>query len=273
MSSDGLAWCIRNGHSFLVSLQFLTIIPVPTRWLARLSPSSEHETEVSTERPGVQTGALVYYPLVGVIIGGLLLILISLLTAFSSFLSAVVLLTAWVIITGALHLDGLADSADAWLGGHGDKARTLLILKDTHSGVAAVLAIVLLLLLKLACLNELDNELLLALFFAPVLARVAVVYLLMTTDYVRESGIAAEMMASLAKKKLWTLIIFIALVVIVALGWNGLVILLSIISAVLIFRYMIIRRIGGTTGDTAGALIELIELLILFDFVIIGQWA
>ena len=65
---------------------------------------------------------------------------------------------ALIALTGGLHLDGLADSADAWVGGFGDRARTLEIMKDPRSGPAGVTAIVSLLLLKCAALASLSVE-------------------------------------------------------------------------------------------------------------------
>ncbi|MEQ9508599.1 MAG: adenosylcobinamide-GDP ribazoletransferase, partial [Alloalcanivorax xenomutans] len=94
--------------------------------------------------------AVACYPLVGLIVG----LLLWLGAAAGGWLHwqnaplAILLVTAWVLITGALHLDGLADSADAWLGGYGDRERTLRIMKDPASGPAGVCAVVLVLLGK-----------------------------------------------------------------------------------------------------------------------------
>lgn len=76
--------------------------------------------------------AVACYPLVGLIVG-LLLWLGGAAGGWLHWQStplAILLVAAWVLITGALHLDGLADSADAWLGGYGDRERTLRIMKD-----------------------------------------------------------------------------------------------------------------------------------------------
>ena len=92
--------------------------------------------------------SLLYYPLVGFIIGLFLLMVFFGTGFFTANLQSIMIVITWVIITGALHLDGVADSADAWLGGHGDRDRTLNILRDTAVGVAGVVAIVLTLILK-----------------------------------------------------------------------------------------------------------------------------
>ena len=73
-------------------------------------------------------------------------------------LHAALLLTAWVLLSGGLHLDGLADSADAWLGGFGDRERTLTIMKDPRSGPIAVVTLGLVLLLKFTALVALIEQ-------------------------------------------------------------------------------------------------------------------
>jgi adenosylcobinamide-GDP ribazoletransferase len=60
--------------------------------------------------------------------------------------------TLWVALTDGLHLDGLADWTDAWAGGHGDRAKNLALLEDPHARAIAIVALVLLLLVKFAAL-------------------------------------------------------------------------------------------------------------------------
>ncbi len=93
-------------QAFLIALQFLTRLPVPAGG------------EYSPERVG---RSLAWYPLVGLLIGLLLWLADWLLPGQAPLLTAAVLLTLWVGLTGALHLDGLADSADAWVGGLGNR--------------------------------------------------------------------------------------------------------------------------------------------------------
>lgn len=100
---------------FWIALQFLSSLPVRLPGM----PAAE------------QMGrSLLFYPVVGLLFGVLLWAFDSLLAASPLLLHAALLLTLWVLLSGALHLDGLADSADAWLGGFGDRERTLTIMKD-----------------------------------------------------------------------------------------------------------------------------------------------
>jgi len=161
-----------------IALRLLTRLPVP-------EPPPEDDGQDSVAR------SLAWYPLVGLILGALLWGLAAMLAAGAapSLLSAALLLAAWVALTGALHLDGLADTADAWLGGLGDRERTLAIMKDPCAGPAGVVAVVLVLLLKFAALAALATAPQPALLLAPVLARMALTALFLTTPYVRPGGI------------------------------------------------------------------------------------
>ena len=241
-------------QSFLAALCFLSIFPVPAEWLKRQDDRT------------VQGCSILFYPLVGLFLGFGLFAAVFFLSVFDNLLTSALLVTIWVIATGALHLDGLADTADAWLGGHGDRDKTLAILKDTHAGVAAVITIVLLLTLKILALNDIHGPLLLAILITPVLARTAVIALLLTTDYVRANGIGTKMIVAMPRKLAWGVIGLVCLLALIVLHWKAIYILASIVLAIFLYRVMLVRRLGGTTGDTAGALIEIIELLVLLDF-------
>lgn len=94
---------------FWIALQFLSSLPVT---LPGMPP------------PPAMGRSLLCYPVVGLLFGALLWLLHLALGSAPPMLQAALLLSAWVLLSGALHLDGLADSADAWLGGFGDRART-----------------------------------------------------------------------------------------------------------------------------------------------------
>ena len=146
-------------RALLIALQFLTILPV------RL------QGEFSAQDMG---RSLLFYPLVGLLIGIVLSLLGWSLTSQLPMVSAILVLAVWVILTGALHLDGLADSADAWLGGIGDKAKTLSIMKDPAAGPIAVVMIVLVLLIKFVMLTVLlSQQNWWALIWSVILARTA----------------------------------------------------------------------------------------------------
>nr|WP_312230653.1 adenosylcobinamide-GDP ribazoletransferase [Pseudomonas sp.] len=229
-----------------IALQFLTRLPV------RLSGMPTPE----------QTGrSLLFYPLVGGLIGTLLIAAAHLLEGAPAVLQAALLLTLWVGLTGALHLDGLADSADAWMGGFGDRERTLAIMKDPRSGPIAVVVLVLLLLLKFAALLALlDQGNHLVLILAPVLGRGALLALFLYTPYVRPGGLGDALKAHLPRS---SATVALAVTTLLGLLLGGFWVMMAVAGVFLWLRRMMLQRLGGTTGDTAGALLEVIECAVL----------
>lgn len=236
------------GRPLWVALQFLTRLPLP-----KMLVIEDRERGRS----------LLWYPAVGLLIGALLVFLAWSLTDIASLLRAALLLAAWVAITGALHLDGLADSADAWMGGLGSRERSLAIMQDPHSGAGAVVVLVVVLLIKFAALENIlaagDFSIL---WVAPVLGRVAVPLLFLTTPYVRPGGLGDALAKHLPRRAAWV-VVTITLIVVAAQGKVG--ILATVIAMFMFFllRAMMLRRIQGTTGDTAGAMVELVEMAVL----------
>lgn len=231
--------------AFLIALQFLTRLPV------RLG---------SLPLPREMGHSLLFYPLVGLILGLLLTGLGWMLVSQPPLLAAALLLTAWVALTGALHIDGLADSADAWAGGNGEPERVLEIMKDPNAGPAGVTVVLLTLLLKFAALVALlDHDSLGLLWCVPLLGRVSLPLLLLSTAYVRPGGLGASLAAELSR---WpTVIVVIAsyLVVVIGGGMPGLIAATGALILFVVLRRFMRQHIGGTTGDTAGALVELSE--------------
>ena len=241
-------------QAFLLATQLLTRFPV------KLDQSVYADQELAGR-------SVLYYPLVGIIIGGILLIVNYILTVTGllpgSLLFAALILTVWVLITGALHLDGLGDSADAWLGGYGDPQRSLEIMKDPYCGPAAVVSIGLVLMIKFSALVELDDSNWAILVIAPMLARAAVIALFMTTPYVRKNGMGESAAMNLASGAARNILFVVAVLTILLTGMQGVWILLVTIIIFYYVRHLMIKRLTGTTGDTAGALIEILECGIL----------
>jgi adenosylcobinamide-GDP ribazoletransferase len=235
--------------SLLLAFQFLTRFPIPIT----IEPT-----------PQVVGRSLLFYPLVGIAIGVGVWGMSHLLHDHSGMLPAALCLLFWVWATGALHIDGLADSADAWVGGMGDRERTLTIMKDPACGPMGVAAIVLLLIVKLALIEEiLNSEYVLALILTPMLSRAAVVLLLLTTPYVRAGGMGEGTANHAPRRAAYSVVLISVGVWVTILGVSGIE---SIIFLSILFwgwRNRLLQRLGGTTGDTAGALIEISELVLL----------
>ncbi|WP_417695899.1 adenosylcobinamide-GDP ribazoletransferase [Pseudomonas sp.] len=241
--------------AFWIALQFLSSLPV------RLPGMPE---------PAQLGRSLLFYPLVGLLFGGLLWGLDAMLLGTPLLLHGALLLTAWVLLSGGLHLDGLADSADAWLGGFGDRERTLLIMKDPRSGPIAVITLVLVLLLKFAALLALiEQRQTLALIIVPVLGRGALLGLFLTTPYVRAGGLGQALADHLPRHRGWQVLLACALAGVLVAGWVGVSALVIALAVFIGLRQMMLRRLGGCTGDTAGALLELLEMVVLVGLVLI----
>ncbi len=232
-------------RGLFAAIGFLTRLPVP---------ASVFDEE------GSPSAQLAWYPAVGLLIGGLLWCLAWLLSGAPPLLAAALLLAAWVVLTGALHLDGLADSADAWVGGLGDRERTLTIMKDPRSGPIGVTAVVLVLLLKFAALASLPHPSA-VIWVAPLLGRAALTLAFMTTPYVRSGGLGSGLAGESGLA--CTVALLATTLISLFAGWHG---VRALIVAALVFawwRWTCRRRLGGMTGDTCGALAELTEMAVL----------
>ena len=235
-------------RAFWAALEFLTCAPVPRQ----------------AEPTAAERGrSVLYYPLVGLLIGLLLVGAAFAFRAVDPILAAAMLLAIWVALTGGLHLDGFADAADAWVGGYGDRDKTLAIMKDPRRGAAAIVGVVLLLLLKYSALTVLlrigEWPALLA---APMLARAALVFLFLTTPYVRADGIGAANALHLPRRA--AVAVLIATVAAIVLFDFALLVPLTIVAAIVLgLRQMVRCRLGGSTGDTLGASCEVVELSVL----------
>ncbi|UVM48826.1 adenosylcobinamide-GDP ribazoletransferase [Pseudomonas sp. B21-015] len=235
--------------AFWIALQFLSSLPI------RL-PGMPTPEELGR--------SLLFYPLVGLLFGGILWALNWLLLGTPLLLHAALLLSVWVLLSGALHLDGLADSADAWLGGYGDRERTLTIMKDPRSGPIAVVTLVLVLLLKFAALLALiEQQHSVVLIIVPLIGRGALLGLFLTTPYVRPGGLGQALADHLPRLVGRQVLAISAVACVLMAGLSGVWALVLAIVVFVWLRQVMLRRLGGTTGDTAGALLELLEVALL----------
>jgi adenosylcobinamide-GDP ribazoletransferase len=235
--------------SFFMALQFLTRLPLAVN----VGNDPQHMGR-----------SLLWYPLIGIAIGLLLGALAWAVQHQPAMPAAALLLIAWVLITGGLHLDGLADSADAWAGGVGDKEKSLAIMKDPHVGSFAVIMLLLVLILKFAALNTLlqqpDSW---RILLAPLLGRCAVLFLFLTTPYVRAHGLGSAMAMHLPRR--WAMIIGLLFFVPVLIWLPP--VALGTLLVLIGLRYLMLKRLHGMTGDTIGASIEIVEATALLVLV------
>jgi adenosylcobinamide-GDP ribazoletransferase len=228
--------------NFLAAIGFLTIIPVP-----------------ATTNDGRQ---VLYFPLVGLALGGMLYGVDHLLAPYTE-IRIVVDVLFLAVISGALHLDGLADTADGFFS-HRPRERILEIMKDSRIGVMGVLALLFCILLKLAGVaGVIHSESLIWLVLAPALGRTAQVIGLVFVNHVPSEKMLAENFYQQGK---FSLLIFCPLPFAILLYMDWLLGLASLIlfSLLLVSLLMWFKsKIGGITGDTLGATTEIIEMTFL----------
>ena len=241
--------------SFLLALGFLTRLPVL------------FSTEASAQQ---QSDSLLFYPVVGLLVGGILWLAAWLMDGMSPLVTGAIVVAIWVWLTGGLHLDGLADCADAWAGGTGDTDKTTRIMKDPHLGAIAVVVLVFVVVLKTVAVSALmEQASFIILIIIPALARCSSIALFVSTAYVRPAGLG-EMYVNTpgmgadtrqSERKRHAVLIVTGGLAVLLLGFKGGLLLLLLGAAFYFIRQLAVCRLGGFTGDVAGAMIELIELL------------
>jgi adenosylcobinamide-GDP ribazoletransferase len=236
-------------RSMRAAMAFLTVIPVAT-------PEG-----ASGERLG-----RAYFPAVGALLGlagGACYVLAAAVT--SPLIAAVAAIAALAVLTGVLHLDGLADAADGLFGG-GDVARRLEVMRDSRVGSFGLVAVVLVLLGDVAALAAMSPaRAIVGLVIAGAVSRWALLLLIAAVPYIRESGLGV---AAGGRHRLFDLVLGSAITVIVCvLDWRRAVV--AVVVALLIAAVVALiarRRIGGATGDVYGATAELSQLGALVVF-------
>lgn len=232
----------------VLAIQFLTRLPTP---------------QVRDFRQEDLSRSAVYYPLVGAIIGVLLALP---LYGFADrpWLAGVLTLLVWVWVTGALHLDGLGDVADAFGASHRDPQRFLEVLKDPHMGVFGVVTLVMQLLLKFVLLTELAvSPLWYGIVLVPVWARWGTLWWSRRLPSLHGAGMAERFSWQLSLGSMWLWAVLLAVITAIV-AWPLLVALLLVPLVALYWR----RRLGGISGDCLGASVEVTETMLLAVLVV-----
>ncbi|MCF6265291.1 MAG: adenosylcobinamide-GDP ribazoletransferase [Desulfuromusa sp.] len=242
---------------FFSALRFLTIIPIPESWCG-----DETSFRKSPD----------WYPLVGLLIGLMMAVLdLFLCWLLPMQVASVLLILAMIAISGALHLDGLADSADAFFSSRG-REQMLEIMKDSRSGPMGVTAIVIVLLLKLMLLLSLPLVWRWqAILLMPLAGRCVLPVISSWLPYARREGTAAFISNQFSWVRLFIALAILSIPSFFLLGWM----MGSLVTAVVCFGSWLSglysqRKIGGFTGDTLGATCELVELLPALGVVILA---
>jgi adenosylcobinamide-GDP ribazoletransferase len=241
-----------------LALSFLTILPVRFR-----------DGEITPEDLAASRFA---YPMIGGAIGlGLAALSVGLDRAGTPPApSAFLLVAAGVAITGALHLDGLADTADGLFLG-GDPERRLAVMRDPHVGSFGVVALVLAILGKWAALNSLGgSRRALSVLGAAVVGRSLILVAAGSASYARRDGTGRRLVEATTPRDALVAAALMLLLGPMLARVPGLVASGVALGLGWAFTRLATRRLGGLTGDILGALVELGELTFLMVLAVSG---
>ena len=223
------------------ALQFLTILP-----LGRSKDFSAHKMAA-------------YFPVAGLMVGLLLALTDNVLQRFFPLpIVSLIDVLFLAVVTGALHLDGLADTADG-LFSHRSREEALKIMKDSRVGTMGILALVFVLGLKWAGVSSLDENRSLCLIVIPSFARGAFTVAIQFLDYVRPEGGTAESFFEGDRGFAHCIWLLAPAILSLLIGFKGILLIAAFIGIVGIVTQYYKRRFGGITGDMLGALGEVTE--------------
>lgn len=233
---------------FLLIIQFLTTIPCARN----LGMKQEDFGE-----------GLVFAPLVGLILGGILgLCYYGLGFIFPKIVVSAFIMIIYIILTGGLHIDGLGDSFDG-LFSNRPKEKILEIMRDSRVGVNAVLAIFCVLLLDILFLSELDAHVFKVLLLLPVAGRIGLPIGAGFSVNARDDGLGKCFIEFCGMKEMAAATVLYLLIFVAIAGLKGLLpALVPLVTSVLFVKFLS-RKIGGATGDILGAVCELNQLVFL----------
>jgi len=233
----------------ICAIQFLTRIPLPIK------------IDISEKNFGK---SIAYAPLVGSIIGAIMCIvyyLISLSGAFS--VAVIVSLATYVVITGALHIDGLGDTFDG-LFSNKSKDRMLEIMRDSRMGTNGIVAIFFVLIIDIFALTEVNNaSIYVILLVMPIIGRLGTITSVSFSRYARSTGMGGLFINNCG---ITEFLIGFLITVIIGFFAIGIWIIPAILICIMFSSIFIIitkSKIDGMTGDTCGAVCEICQMLFL----------
>lgn len=232
-------------NEFLEALKFLTVIPINT--------TTDEKSLAKSPR---------LFPLVGLSLGLGLSLFLFLFSKFTGHWTAIMLtIISWEIITGGIHIDGLADTVDGLMS-RKDREKILEVMRDSRIGTMGALAIFFILALKCLSLGESSNTYI-KLILAPTYGRFLITFSIFLFPYGRKEGKGSIFSKALTEKD-----IIISGIITLILGLliglkKGLFAFFIVIILGYLLAFYLNKRIGGLTGDTYGAICEIIELVTL----------
>ena len=205
---------------------------------------------------GINGYAVMFYPLVGFLLGAALLGIYTLLSPLAASVHlGIIIFALLVLLTGALHLDGFSDTID---GLYAPKERALEVMKDPQVGGMGMIFSVTFLILKATSLAYFELFYLLPLLL--MLSRLNAVLAIYFYPYISKSGMGTLAKEELTKKQMLIALFYSFLIVLL---YNKLLLLVSSLLVLFVIKSIFVKRYGGFTGDIYGFTIEVTELILL----------
>jgi adenosylcobinamide-GDP ribazoletransferase len=243
-----MADAFRKMNQLLFALGFLTSVPVRT----------------PAPQPGDLGRAGVWFPVVGLFIGAILAGAHTALNqVFSPLLSAALVVALWVLLTGGLHLDGLADCGDGLLATV-SRERRLEIMRDPRLGTFGGATLILHLLLKTFAIASLPAPAIIAFLLAPAIARWAIL-IIAGQPSARPGGMGDAFKQGL-NRRVYAGAAIVPIVLIALGGWRAVIAAALVHLEVWGIICLTRARLGGVTGDVFGLTVEVSELIVLLTF-------
>jgi adenosylcobinamide-GDP ribazoletransferase len=238
------------------AIQFLTILPVKPD----VMPRNEYARIMR------------WFPLAGLLIGLLSACMYLSMRLILPVPAALIFSVLFqIIVTGALHIDGLADTCDGCLSGR-NRERKLEIMRDSCLGTHGTIAIIGVILLKITLLTHLPSTMhLTILTLTPVIGRYALVFGAWRSVYARTEGLGHLFIGRITTRDMLTslaLTVLISLVYMPAIG-----ILPIVVITVITLKRLIEHMLGGITGDTLGAFNEIAEVIFMTAVLSLHNWS
>ena len=237
---------------FLIALQFLTRIPV----------------KISDKIEDRDYGySMAWFPAVGLILGWILALAFKLaIFLFNPAITVVLVITIYMFLTGAMHIDGLSDACDGLYGGRGDKKKTLEIMKDSRIGTIGALSLVLDIGLRFALLYSLPvSKIPSALILMVVMGRWGQVLFSLNAPSARAESRGGYFSNSLTPGIFgFSSMTMLGICLFLLKPVSLVLFLMFLVLIIWIAKNYFRRKIGGITGDTIGAVNEITEIFVLF---------
>lgn len=239
----------------ILAFQFLTRFPI--------------KYEVEFNETNIRR-SIFFFPFIGAVIGVMTALVYYPISLMDRDMASLLAVIAMVVVTGGLHIDGLSDTFDGFLSNR-DKERVLDIMKDSRVGAYGVLSIVILLLSKYVIISSFDNGIIHALILSLANSRLVASRIISYKKNARLGGLGELFHNSKPGKSIIVVgIIYIGMISIINVYY-----LIPLIMNFLmgeLFSSWSYKKIGGMTGDTYGAIIEIGDIVSLLSYWGVLQW-